>query len=178
MMTLLEISRRAQIAKAAEEPVQAAFYQSLGLAIFCDFLLAARSGQSHGGEAETILAKMDCFIWKELAQPLSLSDIARAAGISRQHLMKLCRTNQRPTPISQLYQARLQSSTDLLRQTGLSIGEIAEKCGFVNIFHFSRRFKQTYGQSPSSWRKDLWAGVARFRPTHEDGLLLKEHDND
>jgi AraC-like DNA-binding protein len=171
MMTLLEMSRRAQITRSAEEPVQAAFYLSLGLAILCDFLLAARSGQSTSDEVETILSKMDCFIWKELAHPLSLSDIARAVGISRQHLLKLCRMHRRPTPISQLYQARLQASTDLLRQSGLSISEIAEKCGFVNIFHFSRRFKQTYGQSPSSWRKDLWAGLARFSNAQKVGLL-------
>ena len=180
MMTLLEMSRRAQITRGAEEPVQAAFYLSLGLAMLCDFLLAARSGETTNDEAETILSKMDCFIWKELGHPLSLADIARAAGISRQHLLKLCRMHERPTPMSQLYQARLQASTDLLRQSGLSIGEIAEKCGFVNIFHFSRRFKQTFGQSPSSWRKNLWAGLARFSPAQEIGLLLQEqeYDND
>lgn len=62
--------------------------------------------------------------------------------------------------MSQLYKARLETATDLLRQSGLSINVIAEKCGFVNIFHFSRKFKETYGQSPGAWRKELWQ-VAR-----------------
>lgn len=156
MLTLLEMSRRAQPSGAAEEPVQAGFYLGLGLALLCDFVLAARSGELPDTAAETILAKMERFIWEQHARPLSLQDIARAAGISRQHLLKLCRLHGRPTPISQLYKARLETATDLLRQSGLSINDIAEKCGFVNIFHFSRKFKETYGLSPGAWRKELW----------------------
>lgn len=156
MMTLLEMSRRAQPSGAAEEPIQVGFYLGLGLALLCDFILAARSGQLPDTAAETLLAKMERFIWEQHASPLSLPDIARAVGISRQHLLKLCRLHNRPTPISQLYTVRLEMATDLLRQSGLSINDIAEKCGFVNVFHFSRKFKEAYGQSPSAWRKDLW----------------------
>lgn len=156
MLTLLEMSRRAQPSGAAEEPVQAGFYLGLGLALLCDFVLAARSGQLPNTAAETALAKMERFIWEEHARPLSLQDIARGVGISRQHLLKVCRLHSRATPISQLYTARLEMATDLLRQSGLSINDIAERCGFVNIFHFSRKFKGTYGQSPGAWRKDLW----------------------
>lgn len=156
MLALLEMSRRAQPSGAAEEPVQAGFYLGLGLAILCDFVLAARSGQLPNSSAETTLAKMDHFIWEQHARPLSLQDIARAVGISRQHLLKLCRQHGRPTPISHLYKTRLEIATDLLRQSGLSINNIADKCGFVNIFHFSRKFKETYGQSPGAWRKELW----------------------
>lgn len=156
MLTLLELSRSAQPTGGADEPVQAGFYLGLSLALLCDFLLAARSGLMPNTRAETLLANMDRFIWEEHARPLSLQDIARAVGISRQHLLKLCRLHGKPTPISQLYKVRLETATDLLRQSGLSINDIAEKCGFVNIFHFSRKFKATYGQSPGAWRKQLW----------------------
>lgn len=160
MLTLLEMSRRAQPSGAAEEPVQAGFYLGLGLALLCDFVLAARCGHLPDTSAEMLLVKMERFIWEQHARRLALQDIARAVGISRQHLLKLCRLHGRPTPISQLYKARLEAATDLLRQSGLSINDIAEKCGFVNIFHFSRKFKETYGQSPGAWRKELWR-VAR-----------------
>ena len=106
--------------------------------------------------AEGALAKMEQFIWKEFASHLSLYDIARAVGVSRQHLLKLCRMHNKPTPMSQLYAARLEIATDLLRQTGLPISAVAEKCGFVSIFHFSRKFKQGYGESPAAWRRGLW----------------------
>jgi AraC-like DNA-binding protein len=156
MLTLLEMSRRAQPAAALEEPLQEVFYLGLGLALFSDFALAARSGAASNSAAETLLAKMEQFIWEQHARPLSLRDIAQAVGVSRQHLLKLCRLRGKATPMTQLYAARLQVATDLLRQTGLSVNDIAEKCGFVNIYHFSRKFKETYGLSPGNWRKGLW----------------------
>ena len=39
----------------------------------------------------------------------------------------------------------------------LSIEEIALRCGFTNAFHFSRKFRQTYGKSPRAWRAQTWS---------------------
>lgn len=162
MQTLLEMSRRSVPSGVSEDPIQAGFFLGLGLALLCDFALAVRSGALPDTAAETLLAKMEQYIWEQYARPLSLLDIARAVGVSRQHLLRLCRLRGKPTPIFQLYAARLQVATDLLRQSGLSINEIAEKCGFANVFHFSRKFKETFGRSPGSWRRELWQ-VARTR---------------
>jgi transcriptional regulator GlxA family with amidase domain len=99
---------------------------------------------------------MDHFIADQYTQPLTLGDIARAAGVSRQHLLKLCWKSGKPTPMQQLYNKRLEIAADLLLQTGSSVGEIAERCGFVNVFHFSRKFKEAYHRSPLTWRNSLW----------------------
>ena len=156
MHTLLEMSRRPQLTSVPEEPLETGFYLSLGLALMCDFASAVRSGKRNDTAAETLLAKMEQFISEKLSAPLSLSDIARAVGVSRQHLLKVCRTHHKQTPMAQLYSARLEVATDLLRQTGLPISAIAEKCGFISIYHFSRKFKQAYGESPSACRRGLW----------------------
>lgn len=156
MHTLLELSRRPLFGSLPEAPLEAGFYLGLGLALMCDFALAVRSGKKTDTAAEASLAKMEQFIWKEFASHLSLHDIARAVGVSRQHLLKLCRMHNKHTPMAQLYAARLEVATDLLRQTGLPISAVAEKCGFVSIFHFSRKFKQAYGESPAAWRRGLW----------------------
>ena len=156
MHTLLELSRRPLFGSLPEAPLEAGFYLGLGLALMCDFASAVRSGKKTDTGAEAALAKMEQFIWKEFASNLSLHDIARAVGVSRQHLLKLCRMHNKHTPMVQLYAARLEIATDLLRQTGLPISAVAEKCGFVSIFHFSRKFKQAYGESPAAWRRGLW----------------------
>jgi AraC-like DNA-binding protein len=156
MLRLLEMGRNARLTAVVEEPLQSGFYLGLGLALFCDFALAVRIGGDPNTAADALLAKLEQFIWEKHAQRLSLQDISRAVGVSRQHLLKVCRILGKPTPMSQLYAVRLEAATDLLRQTGLSIADIAEKCGFENIFHFSRRFKEAFGQSPAIWRKQLW----------------------
>jgi len=40
----------------------------------------------------------------------------------------------------------------LLRDTSLSVKDITEKVGFVDPFHFSKRFKQCSGLSPAQYR--------------------------
>ena len=99
---------------------------------------------------------MEQFIRHEYTRPLSLDQIARASGVSRQHLLRLCRLRGKASAMKQLYLRRLEASADLLLHTGLAMSEIAERCGFVNVFHFSRKFKEAYGHSPLAWRKGLW----------------------
>jgi AraC-like DNA-binding protein len=156
MHTLLEMSRRPQFGSTAEEPLEDGFYLGLGLALMCDFASSVKSGKKSPSAGEAVISKMEEFIWKRYADQLTLYDISRGVGVSRQHLLKVCRMQSRPTPMAQLYDARLEVATDLLRQTGLPISEVADKCGFVSIFHFSRKFKQAYGESPAAWRRALW----------------------
>ena len=44
---------------------------------------------------------------------------------------------------------------DLLYDKELSLAEIAEKCGFCDEFHFSRRFKDNFDMTPAKFRKAL-----------------------
>jgi transcriptional regulator GlxA family with amidase domain len=39
------------------------------------------------------------------------------------------------------------------------VSEIATLCGFASAFHFSRRFKETYGQSPRDVRHAVRHGA-------------------
>ena len=98
------------------------------------------------------LARMHRLMADKHEMKLDLGDLARAAGLSKQHLLKICRERGLPSPIHQLYLLRLQLAADRLLQTGLSIKEISEQCGFENPFHFSRKFREIYGLSPRQYR--------------------------
>lgn len=60
-----------------------------------------------------------------------------------------------------LAQARLAGAQRLLRETELSVTEIGWMTGFSDTAHFSRRFRETLGTSPSAWREQERPGVAR-----------------
>ena len=141
---------------ASEKFLQDEFCLGLGLALMGDFALAARRENSKQTPRIKALSRLENFINTEYSRPLSLKELAKEAGVSPQHLLKLCRLQKIASPTQQLYAKRLEASTDLLSHTGLSIEEVSERCGFVNPFHFSRKFRQTYGQSPFAWRKELW----------------------
>jgi len=102
------------------------------------------------------VVKAQQFIEANLSQPIVLDDIARAASVSPPHLIKLFRRHLRATPMRYAWDARVRRGAELLTQSGLSVSEVAEQCGFQTPFHFSRLVKQRYGLSPRDLRKRAW----------------------
>lgn len=49
-------------------------------------------------------------------------------------------------------QVRMENAVFLIRHTVVPIQEIAEMAGYSDQFYFSKKFKQLYGMSPSSYR--------------------------
>jgi AraC-like DNA-binding protein len=156
MAILLDIARYDSVTPAESDLLHVSACETLGVTILCEFASAARDRRRATRPSDTVLWKMDRFLAEAYSQPLQLNDIAHAAGVSRQHLLKLCRMAERPTPMEQLYARRLDMASDLLLHTGFSIAEIADQTGFLNQFHLSRRFRQRTGKSPSAWRGQRW----------------------
>ena len=154
MTVLLEWCRAKS--ENAETRLLDEFYLSLGLAVMCDFTLAAaQAGPVRAGDEA--LARLGNFIRGAYPESLSLADLAQKAGVSPQHLLKLCRGAHAGTPTEQLYRKRVEVAAELLLGTGLSVGEISERCGFANPFHFSRKFREAQGRSPLAWRQQGWS---------------------
>ena len=48
---------------------------------------------------------------------------------------------------------RIEAAKRLLRESGCSVGEIAERVGYTETAYFSRLFKKQVGIKPSQYRK-------------------------
>lgn len=164
MVTLLDAARRSMVHLPEAELLQNSAHEALATAILCAFASTVFDGSRSVQASTGVLLRMEHFIAEVYSRPTTLNDIARAAGASRQHLLKLCRVSGRNTPTEQLYAKRLEAAADLLLHTGLTIAQIAEQCGFSNQFHFSRKFKQASGRSPSAWRGEVWTQPRKHRP--------------
>jgi AraC-like DNA-binding protein len=135
----------------------------LALALLGAFAQSARSGRGTARPGDERILRVDHFISREYHRSLALIDLARAAGVSRQHLLKLFREAGRPSPMALLQEERLRQARNLLIQTGLPIGEIAERCGFANPFHFSRTFRSANGVTPRDFRSGTWRNASARR---------------
>ncbi len=97
---------------------------------------------------------------------LDPAQLAAAVGVSLRHLQTLFREQDRNIA-DWIWRRRLESAAQRLTDPGfshLSVGELAYSCGFSTQSHFSRRFKESYGLSPSDYRR---------RPgSRADGRLL------
>ena len=153
MTTLLELARLEFIPVSKAVPLHDHAYEALAIAILCAFACAVSNGSRATETGEPVLLHVESFIAESYSRSVTLNDMARAAGVSRQHLLKLCRLSGKPTPTDQLYAKRLEVASDLLLHTGFSMAEIAEQTGFLNQFHFSRQVQAgRSGADPSAWR--------------------------
>ena len=98
-------------------------------------------------------------IQERFAESLSLAELARAAGMSRFHFLRLFRSELGLTPHAYLLQVRVERARQALSR-GRSIAEAALECGFADQSHLTRRFKGVMGLSPGEYARAAAARTA------------------
>lgn len=92
------------------------------------------------------------FLEENLTDPnLTNIEIATHAGISEVYLRKLFAQHYNTTPKQYILELRIQKAILLLTEYPASVTEVAEKCGFSSVYHFSRVFKNRTGIQPSQY---------------------------
>ncbi len=87
-----------------------------------------------------------------VADRLSVPDIASRIGISQRQLERVFQSHLGATPIAYYAHMRLERARALLRQTSLQANTIAVSCGFTSQAQFSRMYKIAFGVQPSKDR--------------------------
>ncbi|MEE2944754.1 MAG: GlxA family transcriptional regulator [Pseudomonadota bacterium] len=87
-----------------------------------------------------------------IAEPLTLEQIAKLCGMSARQLQRHFQTDLGRSVVQHYTRVRLHKAEELLRQSRLSITEIAFAAGFTSQSNFARAFRHAYGQSPSDRR--------------------------
>jgi AraC family transcriptional regulator of arabinose operon len=129
--------------------------EQLGLVALRQFVFEAESAANTSALPQAVLLALQVMD-AQLAEALSLSEVAKAANVTPQHLIKLFRKHLQTTPTKYLWQARVRRGVELLCATGLSMSEVAERSGFANPFHFSRLVKLHYRKTPKQLREAAW----------------------
>lgn len=101
---------------------------------------------------------------ERFGEPLRLADLAAAANVSPEHLVRLFRQYEGMTPISHLWRFRIERCEQMLRDTGLGVHEIALRAGFKNGHHFSRMFRRITGMTPTEFRSRAASGNVDTTP--------------
>jgi AraC-like DNA-binding protein len=91
------------------------------------------------------------FMRANMHQPLTLSEVAEATGISARSLQYGFRRFRNITPLAYLREIRLEAAQAELSSplNKLSIKDVALKWGFMHMGHFAARYRAAYGETPS-----------------------------
>lgn len=86
------------------------------------------------------------------AEPLTVTDLARAAGLSPAHFSREFRAAFGETPHQYLLTRRLERAAALLRNTDRNVADVCVAVGLSSVGSFTTSFKRIYGTTPLAYR--------------------------
>jgi AraC family transcriptional regulator len=102
----------------------------------------------YGGLPRQKLVRAVEYIQDQLDADLTVSGIAQAVGMSRNHFTKLFKESTGQTPYQYVVDARVKKAKELLTTGKFTISEAAHHVGFVDQSHLTRHFKRVFGLPP------------------------------
>jgi len=93
-------------------------------------------------------------ILREPAADWSAADLADMAHTSARHLNRLFVEHAGCTPMDYLYRIRLTLAGELIRETRLSLEQVAERAGFGSAHHLRRVWRRHAPDTPGALRTD------------------------
>ncbi len=141
---LPDLERARDIHKREDEFYSARIY-SLVYSIF-DRLISTDNN-------DEVYLKFKEYIIKNISSPdMTVSEIAKYMGFSEVHFRRLFHSRFGMSPSEYITDLKINIASNMLSSTSLSIGKIAEKCGFSYSYYFTKVFKSKKGITPSQYR--------------------------
>jgi AraC-like DNA-binding protein len=127
-------------------------------------LLAPAAAEGRGGRPSRRIAEngqarlaelAERFLAAHLAEPLKLATIAAALAAGESTLRHAFKRATGRTIADRLEELRSVRAKELLRESGLTVTQIAGRVGYPTIYSFSRAFKRLTGMSPSEYSRSV-----------------------
>lgn len=116
-------------------------------------LLASDSYQLTASEADTERMKRVLeFVLLHFRKEIRIDQIASIAGMAPAAFCRYFRKRTGKSFVEYLNELRISHARKLLTQADLSVGQVGFECGFNNISHFHRQFRQHTGTTPMRYQ--------------------------
>jgi AraC family transcriptional regulator len=112
-------------------------------------------GTRPGALAAWQIARVRAFIDENLRRTIHTKELSAVAQRSTAHFSRSFKQALGEPPHAYVVRRRLERACHLMITSSASLTEIALSVGFSDHAHLCRLFRQAFGQSPSSWRRDI-----------------------
>ncbi len=112
---------------------------------------------------ETVL-RMIAYLNENFREEISIQQLADLCSINPNYASQLFSRELGETYTSYLTKLRIGYAAKLLRQTNLTVTQIADKTGYKDYFYFAKVFKKYMGVTPSAYRGDDGAAPGEGQP--------------
>jgi AraC family transcriptional regulator len=114
--------------------------------------LSAALSEGGGTAGHPAVAAAIAYIEANLARPLAVPALARAAGVSHNHLTRLFGSETGTTVVAYIRQRRMARARHLLVSSTLSIPAVAASVGIPDLHAFNKSCHRELGGSPRTVR--------------------------
>lgn len=97
-----------------------------------------------------ILNKATSYIAANIREPLRISRISHICGVSESFLYKIFSSSLGVSPKEYILNCKMKYASRLLRETNMTVTQVAREMGFASPNHFSNAFFKVTGKRPSS----------------------------
>ena len=132
-------------------PSQQALAASLAHALLAQF--AADTATPPGRPVRERMFSIAGRIRDNPESPWRIGALARESGYSRSRFTRLFEESNGLAPRPFITRCRMERARTLLKDSAMSVTEIADALGYGDVYFFSRHFKQATGASPLAWRR-------------------------
>lgn len=135
----------------SDEPIELIMEQ--GSMLLMKLLTAVCSNEMQNRTVSDEVQVVKRFIENNYQRNLTMDDISAAVFRSNDYVQKQFKQVYGVTPYSYYMELKMECAKNLLQQTNLSIGQIAEKLGYKSDRYFSARFRRVTGMTATQFRK-------------------------
>jgi AraC family transcriptional regulator, transcriptional activator for feuABC-ybbA operon len=146
VLLLEEINSLSKRRGATTAYKQKIVFQELLLTLIQDFHAQTISRDTRQMIEETI-----DYISHHYNQAITLSELAKLAGLSKSHYSRLFKKNVGYSPIEYLTHLRIDRAKEFLAHSDILIKEVSQHVGYEDELYFSRIFKKIVGVSPTQF---------------------------
>ncbi len=129
------------------------YAESVGQTVLMRVLALPPPASRVGPLAKWRLRRVQEHLTANIAEPISLADLADVAGLSRMHFAAQFRVATGCRPHDYLLQHRIECAKQMLAGTETPLVEVALSVGFQTQAHFSTVFKRLAGNTPARWQR-------------------------
>ena len=104
--------------------------------------------------AERLLSRAEEYMERHVAdKDLTMQSVCDAQGISVSYVGQLFKKYRNTTFVKYLTALRMERAKEMLRLSGSRITEVAEACGYRDVYYFSHCFRKYAGVPPKRYRE-------------------------
>lgn len=102
-----------------------------------------------------LISKVKVYLDRNFRRHLTITNISKKFGCNLSYLCRIFKKQTGMTITEHLTGLKIKDAKHLLRKSFLNVTQIAEKLGYLDIHHFSHKFKKIVGVSPIEYSRSL-----------------------